>query len=157
MRAATGGVASSAFDEAAMLIDPIGNLSETRNFVTAAPETSVAEAAALMLARRVSAVLVVERGALAGIFTEHDVVSRVIAAGHDPQRVLLSEVMTREPLTVGPQSTLGHALVLMHGRSIRHLPIVEDGKPVGVVCARDALDPELEDFICEERRREQFR
>jgi len=45
----------------------------------------------------------------------------------------------------------------MHERGIRHLPVIDDGKPVGIVCARDALDPELEDFICEERRREQFR
>jgi len=140
-----------------MLSEPISRLSETRNFVTASPGISVAETVALMLARGVSAVLVVEQGALVGIFTEHDVVSRVIAGGHDPQIVLLGEVMTREPLTVAPQSTLGHALVLMHERGIRHLPVIEDGKPVGIVCARDALDPELEDFICEERRREQFR
>jgi len=140
-----------------MLSDPIGELSETRKFLTASPDTSVAEAVALMLASGVSAVLVVEQGALTGIFTEHDVVSRVIASGRDPQVVQVGEVMTREPLTVSPQSTLGHALVLMHERGIRHLPVIDDGKPVGIVCARDALDPELEDFICEERRREQFR
>jgi len=125
--------------------------------VTAPAQTSVAAAAALMLTHGVGAILVVENEALVGIFTEHDVVSRVIAGGHDPQIVLLGEVMTREPLTVAPQSTLGHALVLMHERGIRHLPVIDDGKPVGIVCARDALDPELEDFICEERRREQFR
>ena len=140
-----------------MLSDPISELSETRKYLTASPDTRVAEAVALMLASGVSAVLVVEQGALTGIFTEHDIVARVIAAGQDPQSVLLGEVMTREPLTVAPQSTLGHALVLMHERGIRHLPVIEDGRPVGIVCARDALDPELEDFICEERRREQFR
>lgn len=140
-----------------MLSEPISRLSETGNFVTAPPHTSVAEAAALMLARGVSAVLVVEQGALAGIFTEHDAVSRVIAGGRDPQVVPIGEVMTRQPLTVGPETTLGHALVLMHERAIRHLPVIDRGKPVGIVCARDALDPELENFICEERRREQFR
>jgi len=140
-----------------MLSDPISELSETRKYLTASPDTRVAEAVALMLASGVSAVLVVEQGALTGIFTEHDVVSRVIASGRDPQVVRVAEVMTREPLTVSPESTLGRALVLMHERSIRHLPVVQDGKPVGIVCARDALDPELEDFLCEERRREQFR
>jgi CBS domain-containing protein len=140
-----------------MLSDPISELSETRKFLTTSPDTSVAAAVALMLAGGASAVLVVEQGALTGIFTEHDVVSRVIAEGRDPRAVRVGDVMTREPLTVSPQSTLGRALVLMHERSIRHLPVVQDGKPVGVVCARDALDPELEDFICEERRREQFR
>ena len=140
-----------------MLSQQISKLSETRHFVTAPPGTNVAEAAALMLARGVSAVLVVEKDALAGIFTEHDIVSRVIAGGQDPQAVRIGDVMTPKPVTVGPETTLGHALVLMHERAIRHLPVIEDGRPVGIVCARDALDPELEDFICEERRREQFR
>ncbi|MGZ8260416.1 MAG: CBS domain-containing protein, partial [Caldimonas sp.] len=73
--------------------------------------------------------------------------------GLDPRTVPVVDVMTREPLTVGPDATLGQALVLMHARSIRHLPVVENGKSVGIVCARDALDPELEDFICEKVRR----
>ena len=115
------------------------------------------EAAASMGEHGVGAVLVIDGGVLVGIFTEHDIVSRVIAGGLDPGAVQVRDVMTREPLTVGPDATLGHALVLMHDRAIRHLPVVEDGKPVGIVCARDALDPELEDFICEERRRETFR
>jgi CBS domain-containing protein len=65
--------------------------------------------------------------------------------------------MTRAPLTVGPETTLGRALVVMHERGIRHLPVVRDGRPVGIVCARDALDPVLEDFICEEQRRKSYR
>jgi signal-transduction protein with cAMP-binding, CBS, and nucleotidyltransferase domain len=48
-------------------------------------------------------------------------------------------------------------MLLMHERGFRHVPVVEDGRLVGIVSARDALDPELEDFICEERRREALR
>jgi CBS domain-containing protein len=140
-----------------MLGDSLASLKEIGKFVTASPATSVVEAAGLMLANGVGAVVVVEDGLLTGIFTEHDIVSRVIAAGSDPRAVQLREVMTPEPLSVGPESTLGHALVLMHERAIRHLPVVVDGRPIGVVCARDALDPELEDFISEELRRESFR
>ena len=140
-----------------MLHQPIRSLKDTEKVVAVPSQTSVAEAAASMLAHGVSAVVVVDAGVLVGIFTEHDIVSRVIAGGRDPSGVQVGEVMTREPLTVDPDATLGHALVLMHERAIRHLPVVEDGKPVGIVCARDALDPELEDFICEERRRETFR
>jgi CBS domain-containing protein len=140
-----------------MLGQPIGSLEDTGKVVTASPETSVAEAAGLMLAHGVSAVLAVDDGAIAGIFTEHDVVARVIAAGRDPRSTRLREVMTPEPLTIGPESTLGHALVLMHERGIRHLPVVAHGKPIGIVRARDALDPELEDFIAEVRRRDSFR
>ena len=140
-----------------MLNESIRDLKDAGKFVTAGPETSVAEAAELMLANGVGAVVVVANGALAGIFTERDIVSRVIVPGRDARSVRLGEVMTREPLTIGPEAKLGHALVLMHERGIRHLPVVEGGKPVGMVRARDALDPELEDFVSEQRRRESFR
>ena len=139
-----------------MLSQPIGTLADTDKVVSTPPHTSVAEAAMLMLAHQVGAVLVIEEGALVGIVTEHDIVSRVIAPGRDVTLVQLREVMTREPLTAGPETTLGHALVVMHERGIRHLPVVRDGKPVGIVCARDALDPQLEDFICEELRRKSY-
>ena len=140
-----------------MLHQPIRSLKDTGKVVAVPLQASVAEAAASMGEHDVGAVLVIDGGVLVGIFTEHDIVSRVIAGGLDPGAVQVRDVMTREPLTVGPDATLGHALVLMHDRAIRHMPVVEDGKPVGIVCARDALDPELEDFICEERRRETFR
>jgi len=139
-----------------MLSQPIGSLKDTAKIVTAPAQTSVAAAAALMLTHGVGAILVVENEALVGIFTEHDMVSRVIAPGRDPREVDLAAVMTREPLTVTSEATLGHALVLMHERGVRHLPVVRDARPVGMVCARDALDPELEDFISEERRRQSF-
>src|SRR5437763_15814295 len=105
-----------------MLNQPIRSLRDTGNVVTASPRSTVAEVAAIMLAKRVSAVVVVENGAVAGIFTEHDIVARVIAGQRDPHTVEVGEVMTREPLTIAPDATLGHALVVMHERSIRHLP-----------------------------------
>ena len=140
-----------------MLHQPIRSLKDTGKVVAVPLQASVAEAAASMGEHGMGAVLVIDGGVLVGILTEHDIVSRVIAGGLDPSAVQVRDVMTREPLTVGQDTTLGHALLLMHDRAIRHLPVVEDGKPVGIVCARDALDPELEDFICEERRREAFR
>jgi CBS domain-containing protein len=139
-----------------MLNQPIGSLKDTAKVVTAPAQTSVAEAAGLMLAHGVGAVLVVDNDTLAGIFTEHDIVSRVIAPGRDPIAVHIGEVMTREPLTVAPEATLGHALALMHERGFRHLPVVRDGRPVGIVCARNALDPELEDFVVEAHRRQSY-
>ena len=60
-------------------------------------------------------------------------------------------------MRIDPETSLGRALVLMHEHRLRHLPVVEDGKLIGIVCARDALDPELEDFTSEERRRASFR
>lgn len=140
-----------------MLREPIGSLNDTHRVAIAPPETSVVDACGLMLVDGKGAVVVIERGAIAGIFTENDVVSRVIAEGLDPAATTIGEVMTPDPLTIGPDAMLGHALVMMHERCIRHLPVVDNGELVGMVCARDALDPELEEFVCEESRRESFR
>ena len=65
--------------------------------------------------------------------------------------------MTPSPLTVDPERSFGFALQLMHEHGFRHVPVVENDRPVGIVSARDALDPEMEDFICEAQRREGIR
>jgi CBS domain-containing protein len=62
--------------------------------------------------------------------------------------------MTSLPVFVESDRAFGHALAVMHRSSFRHLPVVEAGRLVGIVTARDALDPDLEDFVCEANRRE---
>jgi CBS domain-containing protein len=140
-----------------MFSERIGHSMKSEKLVTTASQASVFEVAELMLRHGVGAVLVVEGGSLIGIFTERDAVFRVLAAGRDARAVRVGEVMTPQPVTVGPEASFGHAMLLMHERGFRHVPVVEDGRLVGIVSARDALDPELEDFICEERRREALR
>jgi len=135
---------------------PIRNIMERRKLLTAAPSTTVRAAAELMAGKSVGAVLVVDRGQLLGIFTERDAVFRVIARGLDPAATRLADVMTPQPKTIKPGNTFGHAMTLMHESGFRHLPVVEDGKPIGIVSARSALDPDLEEFVCEERRRKHF-
>ena len=139
-----------------MLDDPVRKIMRKRKLLTAQPQTAVAKAAQRMAARNVGAVLVVEDGRLVGIFTERDVVFRVVAAGLDARTTRLEEVATRDPVTIGPDQSFGHALVLMRRNGFRHLPVLEDGKPVGIVSARSALDPELEEFASETRRRKHF-
>ena len=140
-----------------MLSLPIGSLIEPRKLVVASPDTKVSDAAALMQEGKVGAVLVVEDGRLAGIFTERDAVYRVMAAGRDPRTTLLKDVMTPDPLTVAPEETFGYALLLMHEKGFRHAPVVVDGRPIGVVSARHALDPDLEEFAAEAERRRHIR
>ena len=124
--------------------------------LVAAPGTlTVREAARLMKERRVGAVMIVEDGKLAGIFTERDVLFRVVAEDRDARTTCLADVMTRNPRTVHPDKPFADALHLMYEGGFRHVPVVEDGRPVGVISARDALGPELEDFIYEVLRREQ--
>ena len=140
-----------------MLSERIRRLIKRDKMITAPPHATVFEVAGLMLEHNVGAVMVIQDGALAGIFTERDAVLRVIAQGRDAHTVRVDEVMTPDPVTVDPEATLGHAMLLMQERGFRHLPVLENGKPIGIVSARDALDPELEDFVCEERRREALR
>src|SRR6266567_6097814 len=106
------------------------------------PSTSVMEAARHMHARHVRAVLVIEGDAdLVGIFTERDAISRVLAAGRDPVTTILADVMTNNPETITPQHTATEMLWLMKEVRVRHLPVVQDGKTVGIVVRNDF--PEL--------------
>jgi CBS domain-containing protein len=121
------------------------------------PETTVSEAAELMAAKKIGAAMVVEREHLTGIFTERDALFRVLARGLDARTTRLAEVMTAEPLTVGPNSSYGYALIMMQENGFRHAPVVDNGKPIGIVSSRNAMDPELEEFVSEANRREHMR
>lgn len=83
---------------------------------------------------------------LVGIFTERDVLYRMVAEGRDPETTLLEQVMTRDPQTIGLDKPLGHALHMMHDGNFRHMPVVENGIPLGIISVRDALSPEMAEF-----------
>lgn len=136
---------------------PIRNVMERKKFITAAPDKTVSQAARLMATKDAGAVLVVENSQLIGIFTERDVVFRVIAAGLDPKATLLREVMTADPKTLGPTQSYGHALVIMQENGFRHVPVVEAGQAIGIISSRNAMDPDLEEFVADQRRREHYR
>lgn len=136
---------------------PIKSVMETEKFLAAPPETTVSQAASMMAGRNAGAVLVVENGGLVGIFTERDIVFRVVAKGLDPAATALQTVMTRSPLTLDPARTYGHALLLMQENGFRHVPVVENGQPIGIISSRNAMDPDLEEFVSEQRRREHHR
>jgi CBS domain-containing protein len=136
-----------------MFSQAIKSVMQQEKLLTAPPETTVNEAAQRMAERNVGAVLVVEHGRLTGIFTERDAVYRVIARGRDPQTTRLAEVMTTAPKTVDPNKSFGYALLMMYENGFRHLPVIEEGKVIGVVSARHALDPDLEEFVAESHRR----
>jgi CBS domain-containing protein len=136
-----------------MFSQRIKSVMDRSKVLTASPDTSVVEAAKLMEQKSVSAVLVVSQDQLVGIFTERDAVFRVIARGMDVHTTPLGDVMTPSPVTVTPDKSFGYALLLMHENGFRHVPVVVDGMPVGIVSARSALDPDLEEFVSEEQRR----
>jgi CBS domain-containing protein len=127
----------------------IRRIIEDQEPLTCPAQTTVREAAHLMKKNYVGAVMVVENGKLVGIFTERDALFSVTAEGRDANTARIAEVMTRNPQTIHPDSPLGDALQLMHKSGFRHVPVVEHDRPVGMVSARDALGPELENFIYE--------
>ena len=133
----------------------ISKIIEDQEIITAPADTTVGDAARLMRENHIGAVIVVENGKLAGIFTERDALFRVVAEGRDGKTTRLADVMTRNPQTVKPEQPFSVALQMMYGGKFRHVPVVEDGRPVGIISARDALGPELEAFVYELLRQEQ--
>lgn len=133
---------------------PIRSVIEGSKLVTAESHYTVSHAARLMREHRIGALVVCEDGRLAGIFTERDALFRVTAEDRDAQTTLLRDVMTRDPKTITADKPLGHALHIMYEEGFRHVPVLEDGKPIGIVSARDALGPELKEFAEEMDQRE---
>ena len=116
----------------------MSNFVRDQNPLMLPPGVSVAQAARQMRDRGVGAVLVTEGDArLVGIFTGRDAVSRVLADGRDPASTTLAEVMTRNPDALTPRHTAIDALRLMQDCRCRHLPIVHEGKVVGIVSRGD--------------------
>jgi CBS domain-containing protein len=135
---------------------PVKDVMRREKLLKASPETPVGKVAKLMENKSVGAVIVIVEDQIVGICTERDIVFRVVAKGLDPEATCLSDVMTPHPQTIAPDKPFGYALLLMHERGFRHLPVVQDGKVIGMVSSRSALDPSLEEFVSEEQRRKHF-
>lgn len=125
-----------------------------QSILTAPGDLSVREATRRMAAARVGAIMITRDAHLIGIFTERDALVRVLAKGLDPDSTRLEEVMTRDPQTTRAELSLGQALHLMYDGGFRHVPVVDNGVPVGMISARDALGPELVAFETELQQRE---
>jgi len=110
------------------------------NMVTATPSETVAEIARRMSARKVGAVLVVKDGDLWGLFSERDLLTRVVAQDRDPKATAVGEVATRNVVTIDADAPLRTVLQVFKENRFRHLPAVRDGKPVGIVSTRDFLE-----------------
>jgi len=100
---------------------------------------SVLDVARAMVDRNIGAVPVLEDGQLVGVFSERDLMKRVVVPGLNPATTLVSEVMTSEPLTVDARENSETCLVLMRRHGFRHLPVCEGEALVGFVSLRDLL------------------
>jgi CBS domain-containing protein len=92
-----------------------------------------------MVERNIGAVPILHNGRLVGIFTERDLMRRVVAEGRDPRSTCLAEVMTDDPLTINMHDELENCMTLMRRHNFRHLPVCHEGQLVGMVSLRDIL------------------
>ena len=108
------------------------------------PDATARDAARTMSERHIASVAIEgETGNLVGIFTERDMLDRVVTAGRDPDRTTMSEVMTPRPVTIKATSTVGHAIAEMKACGLRHLPVVDGEEVVGVVSMRDFVGEDV--------------
>jgi CBS domain-containing protein len=111
-----------------------------RDVVAMPPDITVQEAVEDMAARNVGSVCVVSDGRLVGLFTERDLLDRVVTPGRDPGRTKLSHVLTGNPLCLDADATVEDALRLIDERGLRHMPVVEGEGLVGVISIRDLTE-----------------
>ena len=106
---------------------------------------TVLETVRVMVERNIGAVPVVHNGKLVGIFSERDLMRRVVAEGRDPRSTCMAEVMTDDPLTVNTQEEVQECMAVMRRHGFRHLPVCHDGQLVGIVSLRDILLQDLDE------------
>lgn len=131
-----------------------------REIVTADPGETVEAVARRMGGARVGAVVLVEGERLAGLFSERDLLTRVVAEGRDPSSTRVGDVATRQVSTVSADASLRECAEELKKHNMRHLPVVEGRQPIGIISARDffqAVTQGLEGLIERARYDEQLR
>ena len=129
----------------------IGNLLKGQVMVLVEVQQTVLDVAREMVQHNIGAVPVLRDGQLAGIFSERDLMNRVVAAGKEPAQTLVGEVMTEDPLTVEPNDDMETCMTLMRRHGFRHLPVCQGGELKGVISLRDILLHDLDEKYDEVR------
>jgi len=104
---------------------------------TVGPDSSVVDAVRDMNHASIGALIVLEEDRVVGIFTERDVLVRVVAADRDPLTTIVGDVMTRNPVSVSPDMSVQEAMVLVTEKRFRHLPVVRNGRLCGIISSGD--------------------
>ncbi len=110
-----------------------------RTFHTLPSTSSVKDAAAFMADNNIGAVTIVDDGQLKGILTERDLVFRVLAAGKDASTLTVTDVMTKDPVTIAKTESLTTALNEMRTHGFRHVPVMDGKAAIGMISARDMM------------------
>lgn len=120
--------------------------------VSVGPTQSVLEAIKVLAAEDIGAAIVMEGGRLAGIFSERDYTRKVILKGRSSDTTRVEEIMTPNVIVVNPRTRARECMQLMSEKNIRHLPVVEEGRVVGMVSIRDIVSDIIadQDFTIEQ-------
>jgi CBS domain-containing protein len=118
---------------------PVNILLGNRETFRVEADQLVIDVVKIMVAHNIGAVAVMHNGELAGLFTERDLMKRVVNESKDPRTTTVEEVMTRDLVTVAPDSSLEDCLELMRARGFRHLPVCQGKQLRGVISLRDLL------------------
>jgi CBS domain-containing protein len=117
--------------------------------VSMSPQATILEACRLLAEHRIGAVLVLDGDRVAGMFSERDVVRAVTEKGSAALDIPLSEVMTRNVLTCKPEDSVDDIMAVMTARRVRHLPVLEDARLVGIVSIGDVVKHRLDEAALE--------
>jgi CBS domain-containing protein len=98
---------------------------------------TIADAVAEMNKKRIGCILVIDEGKIAGIFTERDVLRRVVGAGIDPKTTILRDVMTKGVHTIPPETSVEQTMILFAERRCRHIPVVDHDEVRGLISIGD--------------------
>ena len=116
-----------------------------RETIVVAPSASIADAARLMSAHYIGALPVLDNGRLVGIFTERDVLTRIVAAGRTPDTTLVGDAMSTELVVADVNESYEVCLARMQQAHVRHLLALQDGRLAGIVSLRDALAADVDE------------
>lgn len=110
-----------------------------KHVLTVSPEVTVTECARAMARRKVSSAVVIAKGRIVGIVTENDISRKSVAAGIDAKSAKVSRIMSKDVVTIAPEMPLYDAMIRLGQKRIKHLPVVKNGKLVGIITAMDML------------------
>jgi CBS domain-containing protein len=116
-----------------------------REVITIGPERTIAEAVAVLAARRIGAIVVVDAGRIRGIISERDIVRALSRSGPEALSGRISEIMTRDVVTCLERETINDVMGRMTRGRFRHLPVVENGELVGMISIGDVVKARIEE------------
>jgi signal-transduction protein with cAMP-binding, CBS, and nucleotidyltransferase domain len=121
----------------------------SKNVLTIAPDADIIESANLMAKRKLGSIVVCCKGKVVGILTEQDLARKVLAREVDTKKARIKDIMTKRVYTTSPEKDLYEAMLQMGENKVKHLPVIKEGKLVGIISFKDIIriEPDLIDMV----------